>query len=223
MCRHVCLSICTGKHDVHMPVNAQVGWRSCAYAWVGPAHVLTVLCVHVCVCRWELCVCMCWDMCVTNVYSVIMFLYTHTEHMHIIPLWNLSNSRYTPQLYFTTPYVAPLLHWHPLPLSCCSPFQLPAIIFPPSFDHLLSAQPLSRSLFSSIVPSPSICLPRHLWPPFLIWSPIIPSLPLSSPHLILPDQPSAFPSWGLDDGEGWREKTKWEVTEEGAVGMGENH
>lgn len=135
-------------------------------------------------------------MCLTE--SICIHCISHNETYQTAALHT------RPSSYYIAPSAASLLHSYPLPLSCCSSFHLPAIIFPPSFDHLPCAQPLSRSPFSSIIPSPSISpLPTFVTPfPHLLPCPPIPPLvsPSSSPHLILPDRPSAFLSWGQEDG-----------------------
>lgn len=125
----------------------------------------------------------------------------------------------------------------PSPPSCCSSLQLPHHL-PSSFPHhSIIFSPLSPLLLSSALPPPSIThpplppSPTFVTPfPHLVLCPTPP--PLSPPCLLLTlfylPRHLPSPSWGLDDGEEGRagegkKKTNQGVTEEGAVGMDENH
>ncbi len=131
----------------------------------------------------------------------MMCFNAHTEHKLI----NSHNETYqtvgTHCLCFVAPSQLLSCSHIPSPFPAAPPHHQPSSCH----HHLIIFFPFSSLPFllrcaSSISQSPlNVCDPLSSSGPLSY--PPTPTSPLSSPHLILPDPPSASPSWGLDDGE----------------------
>lgn len=184
-------------------------------------------CVSLCVCVDERYAFACSGICVLRMSTLWLCFYTHTEHAHIIPIMKCIKQ------WVHAPVRTSWLHSSSLALTSPPPFML--LLLPATCQHLptiIWSSPLRSTTCSFSLPSyllhqsvsPNICDPLSSSGPLSSHPSPRPLLTLFYLTCHLP-----FPLGGwmmgkreeLGDDSG--KKTKWEVTEEGAVGMGENH
>lgn len=175
----VCVRACVSEH-LHGKA-----WRSHANEWVSR---VTLMCT--CMSWSSPCVCVCVFTRARIYYSynacseiMCVFILTHSTCIWF-PWWKISNSRFTPQF---------LLHSSicSSSIALTSPPPSSLLLLPATRHHLspIIWSSLSRSLFSSVVPSPSISLPHNICDPLSLSGPYAPSLhplALSSPYFTWP-------------------------------------